>query len=105
MIPWIGVFDLVLLLIALFSFAILPVATTSRHYLTTSPLIGFIFMAVSFIIPSSPGITECRNEITPNDWLSENYCALSGSLLIYGAWVVILSCTSPCPLLLFSQCN
>ncbi|KAL2829380.1 hypothetical protein BJY01DRAFT_255023 [Aspergillus pseudoustus] len=92
MVPWIGVFGIVLLVIALLSFAVLPTSTTSRHYLTTSPIIGFTFMAVAFVIPSSPNISECRNEITPNDWLSENYCALSGSLLIYGVWVVVISC-------------
>ncbi|KAL3462499.1 hypothetical protein BJX64DRAFT_299560 [Aspergillus heterothallicus] len=92
MIPWIGVFSLVLLVIALLSFAFLPTTTTSRHYLTTSPVIGFTIMSVSFVIPSSSNINECRNEITPNDWSSENYCALSGSLLTYGVWVVVLSC-------------
>jgi hypothetical protein len=93
MIPWIGVFGLVLLVLALLSFAVLPATITSRHYLTTSPVIGFTFMAVAFIVPSSPNIKECRNDITPNDWLSENYCAFSGSMLIYGVWVVVLSCT------------
>ncbi len=92
MIGWIGAFDLVLLTVILVSFAVLPPATTMRHYLTTSPVVGFTFMAVSFIIPLSPHATECRNSITPNDWLSDPYCAVSGSLLIYGAWVVILSC-------------
>ena len=90
---WIGAFDLVLLTVILVSFAVLPPATTMRHYLTTSPAVGFAFMAVSFIIPVSSQVTECRNSITPNDWRSDPYCAVSGSLLIYGAWVVILSCT------------
>ncbi|PTU24608.1 hypothetical protein P175DRAFT_0426348 [Aspergillus ochraceoroseus IBT 24754] len=99
-VSWIGVFILVLALILGLTFAVLPVAATWRHYLTTSPLIGFTFMAAwlisfywaSFIIQLGASIDVCYDSITPNDWRTDNRCAVSGALLLYGVWVVVLSC-------------
>lgn len=42
--PSIGV--LFLLVLLLVTFVVLPVSATERHYLTTSPLLGFLLMSV-----------------------------------------------------------
>ena len=38
---------------------------------------------------------ECYNAITPNDMKTDARCALMGTILFFGAWVVILSCEKP----------
>ncbi|KAL3460084.1 hypothetical protein BJX64DRAFT_278699 [Aspergillus heterothallicus] len=91
-VPWIAIITLVFSIVLTVTYVVLPVRVTWRHYLTTYPLIGFVLMAISFLIQLEPDIPVCHDAITPNDWKSEGHCAASGSLLIYGVWVIVLSC-------------
>ncbi|KAL2871178.1 uncharacterized protein BJX67DRAFT_377781 [Aspergillus lucknowensis] len=92
MVPWIGLAVLVIMIVSALTFIVLPVSATQRHYLTTSPLMGFIFMSIAFIIPLNPSVEYCYDAITPNYWLSEANCAASGALLLYGVWVLVIGC-------------
>ncbi|KAL4910565.1 hypothetical protein BDW74DRAFT_184444 [Aspergillus multicolor] len=91
-VPWIALGVLVLMVISALTYILLPVEDTQRHYLTSSPLMGFIFMSVAFIIPLGDTDHHCHDVITPNDWLSETTCAFTGSLILYGVWVLIIGC-------------
>lgn len=44
--PWIGLAVLILMLFSALTYICLPVSDTQRHYLTSSPLMGFIFISV-----------------------------------------------------------
>jgi hypothetical protein len=46
MVPWIGLAVLILMVISALTYIVLPTSATQRHYLTSSPLMGFIFMSV-----------------------------------------------------------
>ncbi|KAL4937819.1 hypothetical protein BDV06DRAFT_215606 [Aspergillus oleicola] len=92
MVPWIAVGVLVLMVISALTFIVLPASDTQRHYLTSSPLMGFIFMSIAFIIPLGPSDKFCHDAITPNYWLSDTTCAVSGSLMLYGVWVLVSGC-------------
>ncbi|KAL4793033.1 hypothetical protein BDV19DRAFT_380353 [Aspergillus venezuelensis] len=91
-VPWIAVGVLVLMVISALTFILLPTSDTQRHYLTSSPLMGFIFMSIAFIIPLGPSDKFCHDAITPNYWLSDTTCAFSGSLILYGVWVLVNGC-------------
>ncbi|KAL3478511.1 hypothetical protein BJX99DRAFT_104714 [Aspergillus californicus] len=91
-VPWIGLAVLVLMIISGLTYIVLPTSDTQRHYLTSSPLMGFIFMSIAFIIPLGPSVEYCHDAITPNYWLSDNSCAASGSLILYGVWVLVIGC-------------
>ncbi|KAL4877427.1 hypothetical protein BJY04DRAFT_222176 [Aspergillus karnatakaensis] len=91
-VPWIGLAVLILMVISALTYILLPTSETQRHYLTSSPLAGFIFMSVAFIIPLGPSDHYCHDAITPNYWLSDTTCAVSGSFLHYGVWVLIIGC-------------
>lgn len=45
-VPWLAVVVLVLMVLSALTYICLPVSDTQRHYLTSSPLMGFIFMSV-----------------------------------------------------------
>ncbi|KAL2783113.1 hypothetical protein BJX66DRAFT_345238 [Aspergillus keveii] len=92
MVPWIGLAVLILMVISALTYIVLPTSATQRHYLTSSPLMGFIFMSIAFIIPLGPSVEYCYDAITPNYWLSDTTCAFSGSLLLYGVWVLVIGC-------------
>ncbi|KAL4927999.1 uncharacterized protein BDV17DRAFT_298745 [Aspergillus undulatus] len=86
MVSWIAVGVLILMVISALTFILLPVSDTQRHYLTSSPLMGFVFMSIAFIIPLGPSDKYCHDAITPNYWLSETTCACPGffrSLSLY----------------------
>ncbi|KAL4871482.1 hypothetical protein BDV12DRAFT_194248 [Aspergillus spectabilis] len=91
-VPWIGLAVLILMVISALTYIVLPTSETQRHYLTSSPLMGFIFMAVAFIIPLGSSDEYCHDAITPNYWLSDTTCAFSGSLILYGVWVLVIGC-------------
>ncbi|KAL2814689.1 hypothetical protein BDW59DRAFT_176390 [Aspergillus cavernicola] len=92
MVPWIGLAVLILMLISGLTYLVLPASETQRHYLTSAPLMGFIFMTIAFIIPLGPSVQYCHDAITPNYWLSDTTCAFSGSLILYGVWVLVIGC-------------
>ncbi|KAL4922635.1 hypothetical protein BDW62DRAFT_435 [Aspergillus aurantiobrunneus] len=91
-VPWIALVVLVLMLVSALTFIVLPVSDTQRHYLTSSPLMGFIFMSIAFIIPLGSSDHHCHDAITPNHWLSDNTCAVTGSFILYGVWVLVIGC-------------
>ncbi|KAL3428740.1 hypothetical protein BDV09DRAFT_190704 [Aspergillus tetrazonus] len=80
------------MVISALTYILLPVEDTQRHYLTSSPLMGFIFMSVAFIISLGNSDHHCHDAITPNDWLSDTACAFTGSLIHYGVWVLVIGC-------------
>ncbi|KAL4994043.1 hypothetical protein BDV10DRAFT_197824 [Aspergillus recurvatus] len=80
------------MVISALTYILLPVEDTQRHYLTSSPLMGFIFISIAFIIPLGNSDRHCHDAITPNDWLSDTTCAFSGSLIHYGVWVLVIGC-------------
>ncbi|CAI7641081.1 unnamed protein product [Penicillium glandicola] len=45
---------------------------------------------VAFIIPLGAKPDQCYNSITPNDMRSDLSCAFSGSLLLFGGWLVVI---------------
>ncbi|KIM98315.1 hypothetical protein OIDMADRAFT_69599, partial [Oidiodendron maius Zn] len=89
---WCALVVLVTTVAMLVTYVVLPANITSRHYLTTTPLVGFIFLCVAYIIPLGGSPNLCFNEITPNDNHSDSMCAATGILVISGSWVVMLSC-------------
>ncbi|KAL5044800.1 hypothetical protein BDW71DRAFT_215445 [Aspergillus fruticulosus] len=80
------------MVISALTYILLPVEDTQRHYLTSSPLMGFIFISVAFIIPLGNSDHHCHDAVTPNDWLSDTTCAFTGSLIHYGVWVLVIGC-------------
>ncbi|KAL6236252.1 hypothetical protein BDW75DRAFT_117297 [Aspergillus navahoensis] len=78
--------------ISALTYILLPVEDTQRHYLTSSPLMGFIFMSLAFTIPLGNSDHHCHDAITPNDWVSDTTCAFTGSLMHYGVWVLVIGC-------------
>ncbi|KAJ5794549.1 hypothetical protein N7457_001148 [Penicillium paradoxum] len=89
---WISVAILPLGLFLLVSYIVLPVKWTQRHYLTICITLGICCMEASlaFIIPLGAKPEQCHNAITPNDMRSNLSCAFSGSLLLFGGWVVVM---------------
>ncbi|KAJ5470765.1 hypothetical protein N7530_008122 [Penicillium desertorum] len=45
---------------------------------------------LAFIIPLGAKPDQCHNAITPNDMRSDLSCAFSGSLLLFGGWLVVI---------------
>lgn len=45
-VPWLALVVLVLMVVSALTYICLPVSDTQRHYLTSSPLMGFIFISV-----------------------------------------------------------
>lgn len=45
---------------------------------------------IAFIIPLGAKPDQCYNAITPNDMYSNLSCAFSGSLLLFGGWLVVI---------------
>ncbi|KAJ5512881.1 hypothetical protein N7463_002433 [Penicillium fimorum] len=80
---WISVAILPLCIFLLISYAVLPVKHTHRHYLS-------ICFTLAFIIPLGAKPEQCHNAITPNDMRSDLSCAFSGSLLLFGGWLVVI---------------
>ncbi|KAF9894051.1 hypothetical protein FE257_009024 [Aspergillus nanangensis] len=64
---------------------------TERHYLNVAPTIGFMCISIGFIVPSRGLPQECYNDITPNDISNDAISALTGVVLYFGAWIVIIS--------------
>ncbi|KAL4810670.1 hypothetical protein BDV18DRAFT_398 [Aspergillus unguis] len=91
-VPWIALVVLILMFIAALTFILLPVEDTLRHYLTSSPLMGFIFMSIAFIVPLGTKDHFCHDPITPNNFLSDTTCAFTGSLILFGVWVLVIGC-------------
>ncbi|KAL4889789.1 beta-lactamase/transpeptidase-like protein [Aspergillus ambiguus] len=74
----------------LITYAIFPTHLTERHYLNVAPVVGFVCISIGFIIPSRGYPRECYNAITPNDMRNDAISALTGIVLFFGAWVVII---------------
>lgn len=87
---WISVAVLPLCIFLLVSYAVLPVKWTHRHYLSICFTLGICCMEIAFIIPLGAKPNQCHNAITPNDMYSDLSCAFSGSLLLFGGWMVIM---------------
>ncbi|KAJ5263630.1 hypothetical protein N7478_011235 [Penicillium angulare] len=45
---------------------------------------------IAFIVPLGAQPNQCHNQITPNDMYSDLSCAFSGSLLLFGGWLVVM---------------
>ncbi|GAD94411.1 hypothetical protein UREG_07549 [Paecilomyces variotii No. 5] len=89
---WPSIAVLFLLVLLLLTFAVLPASATERHYLTTSPLLGFLLMSIAFLIPSKDKPQECYDAITPHDLRSDARCGSMAVALFLGIWVVIIGC-------------
>ncbi|KAI9933746.1 hypothetical protein ASPWEDRAFT_105538 [Aspergillus wentii DTO 134E9] len=89
---WIAVVVLVLVVWLLLTFLLLHPDDTWRHYLSTTPLLGFVLVSLAFIIPLNQEVNHCYDAITPNDWRSDTRCAFTGILLMLGVWIVVISC-------------
>ncbi|KAJ5562358.1 hypothetical protein N7461_001119 [Penicillium sp. DV-2018c] len=87
---WISVAILPLCIFLLISYAVLPVKWTHRHYLSICFTLGICCMELAFIIPLGAKPDQCHNAITPNDMRSDLSCAFSGSLLLFGGWLVVM---------------
>ncbi|CAI7657117.1 unnamed protein product [Penicillium bialowiezense] len=87
---WISVAILPLCIFLLVSYAVLPVKWTHRHYLSICFTLGICCMELAFIIPLGAKPEQCHNAITPNDMHSDLSCAFSGSLLLFGGWMVVI---------------
>ncbi|PLN79314.1 hypothetical protein BDW42DRAFT_173149 [Aspergillus taichungensis] len=87
---WLAVATLPLCLSILISYAVLPVKTTHRHYLSICITLGIAFMEIAFIIPLGIKPNQCYNQITPNDMYSDISCAFTGAFLLFGGWMVII---------------
>ncbi|CEJ62159.1 hypothetical protein PMG11_10667 [Penicillium brasilianum] len=87
---WISVAILPLCIFLLVSYAVLPVKWTNRHYLSICFTLGICCMEIAFIIPLGAKPQQCYNAITPNDMYSDLSCAFSGSLLLFGGWLVVM---------------
>ncbi|CAI7595379.1 unnamed protein product [Penicillium palitans] len=87
---WISVAILPLCIFLLISYAVLPVKWTHRHYLSVCFTLGICCMELAFIIPLGAKPDQCHNAITPNDMRSNLSCAFSGSLLLFGGWLVVI---------------
>ncbi|EPS34217.1 hypothetical protein POX_a00810 [Penicillium oxalicum] len=87
---WISVAMLPLCIFLLISYAVLPVKWTNRHYLSICFTLGICCMEIAFIIPLGAKPDQCFNAITPNDMYSDLSCAFSGSLLLFGGWLVVM---------------
>ncbi|KAL4759130.1 uncharacterized protein BDW70DRAFT_161911 [Aspergillus foveolatus] len=92
MVPWLALVVLVFVVIGALTYILLPAEDTRRHYLVISPLMGFVFMPLAFIVPLGGTARQCYDAITPNYWLSDMTCAWTGSLILYGAWVLVIGC-------------
>ncbi|KIN07169.1 hypothetical protein OIDMADRAFT_110844 [Oidiodendron maius Zn] len=74
------------------TYTLLPPSATARHYLTTTPMLGFVLVSTAFIVPLAHAPDQCHDMITPNDHHSDPMCAATSTLLISGIWVVVISC-------------
>lgn len=93
------------------TYVVLPTSATARHYLTTAPIIGFIFLSVwnnwdhrgwydatdgatqtAYVVPLARPPNQCHDTITPNDFRSDSMCGATAILQISGIWVVVISC-------------
>ncbi|KAL4751776.1 hypothetical protein BDW72DRAFT_212549 [Aspergillus terricola var. indicus] len=92
MVPWLALVVLIFVVIGALTYILLPAEDTRRHYLVISPLMGFVFIPLAFIIPLGGTARHCHDAITPNYWLSDMTCAWTGSLILYGAWVLVIGC-------------
>ncbi|KAL2867128.1 protein gprM [Aspergillus lucknowensis] len=87
---WVSVAVLPLCVFLLVSYAVLPAKRTHRHYLSICFTLGIGLMQIAFIIPLGTKPDQCYNEITPNDMYSSLSCAFTGSILLFGGWVVVV---------------
>ncbi|KAG0156219.1 hypothetical protein PDIDSM_3396 [Penicillium digitatum] len=51
---------------------------------------GKLDAGLAFIIPLGARPDQCHNAITPNDMRTNLSCAFSGSLLLFGGWLVVI---------------
>ncbi|EAW11941.1 protein gprM [Aspergillus clavatus NRRL 1] len=87
---WISVAILPLCIFLLVSYAVLPAKWTHRHYLSICFTLGITFMEIAFIIPLGAKPEQCYNQITPNDMYSSLSCAFTGSMLLFGGYMVVV---------------
>ncbi|KAH8691976.1 hypothetical protein BGW36DRAFT_410508 [Talaromyces proteolyticus] len=89
---WLGLSVFVLAIAYSISCLVLPKQVTGHHYLNTAPLIGFIFMSVAYWLPLATKPQQCYDSITPHDWKSDVSCAFTSTFLLFGVWVLVISC-------------
>ncbi|KAL3481664.1 hypothetical protein BJX99DRAFT_129774 [Aspergillus californicus] len=87
---WISVAVLPLCIFLLLSYAVLPAKKTHRHYLSICFTLGICCMQIAFIIPLGTKPDQCYNAITPRDMYDSLSCAFTGSMLLFGGWVVVI---------------
>ncbi|KAL2810269.1 hypothetical protein BJX63DRAFT_322387 [Aspergillus granulosus] len=87
---WVSVAVLPLCVFLLVSYAVLPAKRTHRHYLSICFTLGICCMQLAFIIPLGTKPDQCYNQITPRDMYSSLSCAFTGSMLLFGGWVVVV---------------
>ncbi|KAL3451693.1 hypothetical protein BJX65DRAFT_223413 [Aspergillus insuetus] len=87
---WISVAVLPFCIFLLISYAVLPAKRTHRHYLSICFTLGICCMQLAFIIPLGTKPDQCYNEITPRDMYTSLSCAFTGSMLLFGGWVVVV---------------
>ncbi|QKX64083.1 uncharacterized protein TRUGW13939_11256 [Talaromyces rugulosus] len=89
---WCGIAVVVIVVLFLITFAVVPKIYTARHYLTTVPGVGFVFLSVAYVMPLAKAPNQCYNEITPNDNSSDSMCTATSTVLFIGVWLVVISC-------------
>ncbi|KAL1955897.1 hypothetical protein VTO42DRAFT_7970 [Malbranchea cinnamomea] len=89
---WSAIPILALVVFIIASHLVLPVEATGRHFITTSATVGFVIFQLAWIIPLGSEPEMCRDDITAHDLRSDLRCAFSGASILFGVWIVILSC-------------
>ncbi|KAI5305745.1 hypothetical protein KEM56_003446 [Ascosphaera pollenicola] len=72
------------------SFIFLPVQYTKRHYLNVGAVLSSMLLDLGFLFPLGLKLDVCYDEITPNDMTSDVTCAISGAMVIFGSWAIVL---------------
>lgn len=81
---WLSVGGFICCVFLLLSFLCLPVARTSRHYLTIGLVIGVALVNLGFIVSLLAKPHQCYDAITVNDMYTSLACAWSGALVLFG---------------------
>ena len=87
---WLSVGGFVCCCFLLLSFLCLPIARTSRHYLTIGLVSGVALVNLGFIVALWAKPAECHDAITVNDMYTSLACAWSGALLLFGGQSAVM---------------
>ncbi|KAI4723946.1 hypothetical protein E4T49_08322 [Aureobasidium sp. EXF-10728] len=93
---WVNVAGFILCGFLLVSYLVLPAAATRRSFLNIALLAGIMIMELGFIVPRGQKPEQCFDPVTPNDMNSQNACAATGGLVVFGGmltvcWIVVRS--------------